>query len=150
MITSLGFNTKARYHKYKKARYAIRNVSKNDPSKIIREFEKFEKFPSEKNRPKHEPTDSYFYLERHLTKCMMRSDTLNWHNYGRYTEITDPSANIYSTDEDQSKRIIMHKGLSQSCSSENDESKQIIVNKTLSQNYSVDVEELCSTEKDIS
>ena len=42
------------------ARYAIRNVSKKELSKIIREFEKFEKLPYEKKSPKHEPTDSYF------------------------------------------------------------------------------------------
>ena len=58
----MSFNVKVQPKKYKKARYAIRNVSKNDLSKIIREFEKFEKLASEKNSPKHEPTDSYFYL----------------------------------------------------------------------------------------
>ena len=60
MITSLGFKAKVRPQKYKNARYAIGNVSKKDLSKIIREFEKFEKPPSEKKRAKHEPTDSYF------------------------------------------------------------------------------------------
>ena len=60
LITSLGFKIKSRSHKYKKTRYAIGNVSKKDLSKIIREFEKFEKLPYEKKRPKHEPTDSYF------------------------------------------------------------------------------------------
>ena len=43
---------------YEKARYAIGNVSKKELSKIIKEFEKIEKLPYEKNRPKHEPTDS--------------------------------------------------------------------------------------------
>ena len=41
LITYLGFKTKVRPHKYKKSRYAIRNVSKKDLSKIIRDFEKF-------------------------------------------------------------------------------------------------------------
>ena len=59
-----------------------------DLSKIMREFDKFEKLPSEKKRPKHEPTDSYFHLARQLAKCMMRSDTLNWHDYGGYTKMT--------------------------------------------------------------
>ena len=45
LITSLGFKTKARSQKYKKARYAIINVSKKDPSKITKEFEKIEKLP---------------------------------------------------------------------------------------------------------
>ena len=74
MITSLGFNTKSRLQKYKKARYAIRNVSEKDSYKIIREFEKFEKLSYEKKRPKHEPTESYSHLARQLAKCMMRSD----------------------------------------------------------------------------
>ena len=60
LITSIGFKAKVRPKKYKKARYAIGNVSKKDPSKIIREFEKFEKLSYEKKKPKHEPTDSYF------------------------------------------------------------------------------------------
>ena len=42
LITSLGFKSKVRPQKYKKARYAIINVSKKDLSKIIKEFEKFE------------------------------------------------------------------------------------------------------------
>ena len=57
LITSLGFRSKVRPQKYKKARYAIGNVKKKDFSKIIREFEKFEKLSYEKKRPKHEPTD---------------------------------------------------------------------------------------------
>ena len=39
LITSLGFRSKVRPHKYKKAKYAIRNVSNKDLSKSIREFE---------------------------------------------------------------------------------------------------------------
>ena len=100
MITSLGFKAKVRPHKYKKAWYVIGDVSKKDLSKIIREFEKFEKLPYGKNSPKHESTDSYFYLARQLAMCMMRSDTLNWHNYGGYTKITAPSSNVNSMDED--------------------------------------------------
>ena len=40
LITSQGFKTKARSQKYKKAKYAIGNVSEKDISKIIKEFEK--------------------------------------------------------------------------------------------------------------
>ena len=104
----------------KKARYAIENVSNKDLSKIIREFEIFEKLPYEKRRPKHEPTNSNFYLARRLAKCMMRADTLNWNNYDDYMKMTALSSNIYFTVEDESKRIIVH--------------------KTLLQNYSTDVE----------
>ena len=58
LITSLGFKSKVSPHKYKKSRYAIVNVSKKYLSKIIKEFEKFEKLPYEKKRPRHEPTVS--------------------------------------------------------------------------------------------
>ena len=124
MITSLGLKAKVRLQKYTKGRYAIINVSKKDNSKIIREFEKFEKLPYEKNSPKHEPTDSYFYLGIQLAKCMMRSDTPNWHNYGGYTEMTAPSMNVYCMDEDRSKRIIVHKNSLQNCSANKDELKK--------------------------
>ena len=77
LINSLCFKEKVRPQTYKKSRYAIRNVSKEDLFKIIREFEKFEKLPFKKNRPKHEPTDSYFYLARNLEKCRMISNTRN-------------------------------------------------------------------------
>ena len=79
LITSLVFKAKLRPQEYKKSRYAIGNVSKKDLSKIIREFEKFEKLPYEKKRPKHEPINSYFYLARQLGKFMMRDEALNWH-----------------------------------------------------------------------
>ena len=81
---------------------------------------------------------------------MMRSDTLNWHDYGGYTEMSDPFSCVYATDEDESKFIIVHEGLSQSCSTNEGESKRSIINETLLQNYSADVVEICSTEKDIS
>ena len=58
LVTSLGFNTKVRLQKYKKARYAIGNVSEKDLLKIIKEFEEIDKLPYKKKRPKHEPTDS--------------------------------------------------------------------------------------------
>ena len=76
---------------------------------------------------------------------MIRADALNWHYYGSYTEMTAPSSNVYSTDKDESKRIILHKSLSQNCSTEESESKGGIFNKTLSQNYSAGVDVLCST-----
>ena len=79
LINSLGFKAKVRPHNYKKERYSIVNVSKKDLSKIIREFEKLPYESYEKKRPKHKPTDSYFYLARHLAKCMMRDDALNLH-----------------------------------------------------------------------
>ena len=58
LITALGFNTKVRLQKYKKARYAIVNVNEKDLLKIIKEFEKIGKLPYEEKKPKHEPTCS--------------------------------------------------------------------------------------------
>ena len=52
LIASLGFKTKSGSQKYKKARYYIRNVSKKDLYKIIKEFEKIDKLPYEKKSPK--------------------------------------------------------------------------------------------------
>ena len=43
LVTVLAFKNKVRSQKYKKARYAIVNVSKKDLSKIIKEFEKIGK-----------------------------------------------------------------------------------------------------------
>ena len=103
--------------------------------------------PSEKNRSEHEPTDSYFYLARQLAKCMMRSNNLNWHDCGGYTEITAPSLNVNSADKDKSKRIIMHEGLLESFSKNKSESKCNIVNETLSHNNSVGVSEYTITEQ---
>ena len=63
----------------KKARYAIRNVSKKDLSNIIREFDKWPYKSYDRRRPKNEPTTSSFYLARQLAKCMMRADSFNSH-----------------------------------------------------------------------
>ena len=57
-ITSLGFGSKVRPHKYKKARHAIGSFSKKYLSKAIREFGKLTYESYEKNRPKHERTYS--------------------------------------------------------------------------------------------
>ena len=72
-----GFQDQSKVEKIKKEGYATGNVSNNELSKIIKEFEKIDKLPYEKKRPKHEPTDNYFYLEKQLVKCMMIYDTLN-------------------------------------------------------------------------
>ena len=94
-----------------------------------------------KKRPKHEPNPSYFRLVRQLAKCMMRSDKLNWHDHGSYTEMTAPSSNVNVTDEDESKEIIVHKTLSENQSKDVSESECNIVHETLSQNNSADVPE---------
>ena len=108
LVTTLDFKTKVRSPKYKKARYAIVNVSEKNLSEIIKEFEKIEKLPYEKKRPKHEPTDSYFHLVRQLAKCMMISDNLNWYDHGGYTKMTAPYLNVNVTNEGKSKHSIVN------------------------------------------
>ena len=44
LVTALALKTKARSKKYKKARYAIGNVSIKDLSNIIKEFEKLSRY----------------------------------------------------------------------------------------------------------
>ena len=58
LITPLGFKAKIVSDKYKKDRYAIRNVIKKDLSNIVKEFEKLPYESYERKRPKHELTDS--------------------------------------------------------------------------------------------
>ena len=103
LITSLALKAKARPHKYKKVCYAIRNVSKKDLSKIIREFEKLPYESYERNRLKHEPSDSYFYLAWQISKCMMRADARNLRSYPVRPEMTAKkqilTSHAFSTDE---------------------------------------------------
>ena len=103
LVTALDFKTKVRLPKYKKARYAIGNVSKKDLSKIIKEFDKIGKLTYVKRIPKHEPTPSYFHLVRQLANFMMRSDQLNRHNHGSYMGKTAPSSNVNVTDKEELK-----------------------------------------------
>ena len=120
LITSLGFKAKVMPQKYKKARYAIGNVSKKEISKIIREFEKLPFESYERKRTKHEPTDSYFYLARQLAKCMMRVDALNSDNYPVRTEMTARkqilTSHLCSTEESELKEFLIEKTLLQICS----------------------------------
>ena len=67
---------------------------------------------------------------------MMRSDNFNWYDRGGYTEMTAPSSNIKVTNEGKSKRSIVNKKLSQSCSTNEKKSKHSIVSETLSQSCS--------------
>ena len=109
MVTALSFKTKVSSSKYKKARYAIGNVSEKTLSKIIKEFEKIRKLPYDKRIPKHEPAPSYSHLVSQLARCMMRSDEHNRHVHGSFLEETAPSSNVNVTDKNESKDIIVHK-----------------------------------------
>ena len=63
-------------------------------------------------------------------------------------KMTSPSSNVNAKNEDESKLSIVHKKLSQSCSTNENESKRSIVNETLSQNFSAKENELCFTKED--
>ena len=54
-----GSQDQSKVAKYSKASYAIGNVSENDFSRIIKDFDKIEKLPYENKRPKHEPTMAF-------------------------------------------------------------------------------------------
>ena len=60
--------------------------------------------------------------------------------------MTAPSLNDNVTDENELKCIIVHKKLSENCSTEVSKSKRNIVNKTLSQNNYANVSEYTITE----
>ena len=78
----------------------------------------------------------------------MRADALKSHGYSVRTEMNALTFHVYSTDEEESKGIIVHKTLSRSFYMDKDESKVIIINETLSQICSTDEAELCFTEED--
>ena len=123
LVNALAFKTKVRSSKYKKARYAIGNVSMKDFSNIIKEFDKIVKVPYVKRIPKHEPTSSYNHLVRCIAECMMIYDEHNRHVHGSYAEETAPSSNVNVTDEDESKEIIVHETLSENLSKDVSESE---------------------------
>ena len=111
MVTALSLKTKARSKIYKKARYAIGNVSMKDLSNKIKEFEKIVKVPYLKSIPKHEPTSSYFHLVVCLGECMMRFDENNHHVHDGYEKEMAPSSDVNDTDEDKSNNSIVHDSL---------------------------------------
>ena len=60
------------FQREKKARCDITNISLTDLFKIIKKFEGLPYEGYVQKRSKHEPTESYFDLSRHLSECMMR------------------------------------------------------------------------------
>ena len=65
-----------------------------------------------KRIPKHEPTSSYFHLVGCISECMMRygEDNRHVHNvHDSYEEEMAPSSDVNDTDEDESKKSIVHK-----------------------------------------
>ena len=105
-----------------------------DFSNIIRGFEIFPYKSYERRRPKHDPTDSYFYLSRQIAKCMMRDDVLNLRVYPVRTEITDakhiPISHVFFTDDNKSKEFLVDENLSHFYSTNKGNSKSVIVNES--------------------
>ena len=94
-----------------------------DLSMIFKEFEKLLYKGYVRKRTKHEPTDSYFYLEIQLSKCMMRADSFNSKVDPVRTEMTGmqqvPIWHVCNLDESKSKGIIVDKNLLQVFSMDN-------------------------------
>ena len=66
LVTALDIKTKVKSQKYKKARYAIVNVSMKDLSNKTKEFEKFVKVTYVKRIPKYEPKQNSYEIGRVL------------------------------------------------------------------------------------
>ena len=83
-----------------------------DLSRKIKEFENIFKVPYVKRIPKHEPTSIYFHLVVCISECMMRCGEYN-HNlhdvHNGYEEEMAPPSNVNDTDEEESKKSILHK-----------------------------------------
>ena len=90
-------------------------------------------------RSKHVPTDSYFYLSRHLDKCIMifnmrvgpiRTHMTNTQKMNNYEMSTQKITNfqVCSLDESESKGINTDKRLSHVCSMDESESKIFMIN----------------------
>ena len=68
-----------------------------------------------RNRSKHEPIDSYFYLARHIDNSMMRVRAYNFNSHidpirtkMNSTQQT-PVLQVFSSDEIESKGIVVEK-----------------------------------------
>ena len=105
----------------------------------MKEFDKLPYKSYERRRPKHEPTESYFYPERQIAKCMMRADYLNLHVYPAGMEMTAMKqiliSHFCSTNENKLKLFLVTKTLSQTCSTEKEESKCIIFDECPTEEY---------------
>ena len=105
-----------------------------DILKIIRDFEKLSCKGYVRNRPKHKPTDSKCYLERQISKCMMRADTLNLHVDPVIIEMTGmqhiPISHLSGSDKRKSKDFLSEENLLQVCSMDKGESERVISNES--------------------
>ena len=93
--------------------YAITSFSMKDISNVIKDFEKLPYHVYVRNRPKNEPSDSYFYLARQLAKCMMIADAFNLNIDPVRTEITGTqrimTLQVFYLDRSKLKDILVEK-----------------------------------------
>ena len=99
MITSLGLKTIRRSNKIKWVRFSITEVSLKKISNIIKDFKYFTYEGYARNSSKYMPTDSYFYLERHISKC-----TINFRVPVRTKNTSTQNMSNYKT----SKQMILN------------------------------------------
>ena len=111
----------------------IANVNIKDISNIIKDFEKFPYDGYVQKRPNHEPTDSNFYLARYLAKCMIRAGAFNLYVEPVRMEMTGIQqiaiSHVCSSDENESKGIIVGKTISQVCSTDKNKPERGIANE---------------------
>ena len=101
---------------------------------IIKDFTGFSYKGYVHKRTKHEPTDSYFYPERQLAKCMMRADALNQQVEPVRTEMTGKQqikiSQICDSNESKSKGIIADEKLLKFCSMDKGKPESVIIDES--------------------
>ena len=87
-----------------------------------------------RKRPKHEPTDTYFYIAIQLSNSIMRADAFNLHVDPVRTEMTGTKQIMISyvcdSDKRKSKEIIADENLLQVCSKDERESEGFIADES--------------------
>ena len=82
---------------------------------MIKDFEKSPYKGYVQKRPKHEPTNSYFYIARQLAKCMMRYDAINSYIDPVRTKMNGTKhiliSHVFSMDKSESKEFLTKKNL---------------------------------------
>ena len=129
-----GYQDHFKVNEEQKSRHAITNTSMKDLSESIKKFENLTYKGYVRMRPKHESTNSYFYLARLISKFMMRADTLNLHVDPKRTEMTEtqhiPISHLCDLNERESKGIITDKKLSQVCSMDKRKLESVIFDES--------------------